>query len=69
VLAAYNLVVYAGVFAVQWGVGLAVDWCVGAGMGQVAAYRAAMAGYLLCGLGAYAWFLARGRRGHNAALP
>lgn len=66
-LSAYNLVIFVGVFVVQWGIGLAVDAFAGAGLATVPAFQAAMAVYLVCNAGAYAWFLLRGRR-HNV-LP
>ena len=64
-LSAYNLVIFAGVFVVQWGIGLAVDAFATAGLDTVPAFQGAMAVYLACNAGAYAWFLLRGRR-HNA---
>ena len=63
-LTAYNLVVFVGVFVVQWGVGLAVDGFMAAGLATVDAYRAAIALYLVCNTAAYAWFMWHGR-GHN----
>jgi len=63
-LSAYNLVVFVGVFVVQWGVGLAIDGFLAAGLATVDAYRAAVALYLVCNSAAYAWFMLRGR-GHN----
>ena len=63
-LSAYNLVIFVGVFVVQWGIGLAVDAFAAAGLATVPAFQAAMAVYLACNVGAYAWFLLRGRR-HN----
>lgn len=63
-LSAYNLVIFVGVFVVQWGVGLAVDGFMAAGLSTVDAYRAAVALYLACNVAAYAWFMRRGR-GHN----
>ena len=64
-LSAYNLVIFAGVFVVQWGIGLAVDAFAAAGLDTVPAFQGAMAVYLACNAGAYAWFLLGGRR-HNA---
>lgn len=58
-LSAYNLVIFAGVFCVQWGIGLAVDALRAAGLAPVAAFQAAFAGFGLLCLLAYAWFLAR----------
>lgn len=58
-LSAYNLVIFAGVFAVQWGIGLAIDALRAAGMAPVPAYQAAFGGFgAACAL-AYAWFLRR----------
>jgi MFS family permease len=58
-LSAYNLVIFGGVFAVQWGLGLAIDALQAAGGTPVTAFRIAFAGFGgLCAL-AYAWFLAR----------
>lgn len=63
-LSAYNLVIFAGVFVVQWGIGLAVDAFAAAGLSTVRSFQAAMAVYLACNAVAYAWFVVRGRR-HN----
>ena len=65
-LSAYNLVIFAGVFVVQWGIGLAVDAFAAAGLPTVQSFQAAMAVFLACNAGAYAWFVLRGRR-HNVA--
>lgn len=63
-LSAYNLVIFAGVFVVQWGIGLAVDAFAAAGLSTVPSFQAAMGVYLACNVAAYAWFLLRGQR-HN----
>lgn len=60
-LSAYNLVIFVGVFVVQWGVGLAVDGLAAAGASTLASYQGAMAMYLACNAAAYAWFVLRGR--------
>ncbi len=58
-LSAYNLVIFAGVFCVQWGIGLAIDALGASGLGTVEAFRVAFGGYAaLCGM-AYLWFLYR----------
>lgn len=64
VLSAFNLVIFSGVFAVQWGIGLAVDAFGALGLSTVGAFRAALGVYLACNVAAYAWFLAR--RADNA---
>jgi hypothetical protein len=58
-LSAYNLVIFAGVFVVQWGIGLAVDAFGALGWGTVAAFRGAMAAFLAMCVFGYGWFLLR----------
>lgn len=48
-LTAYNLVIFMGVFCMQWGIGLAVDLFLWLGLGTTPAFQAAMALFwLLC---------------------
>lgn len=63
-LSAYNLVIFAGVFAVQWGVGLAVDGFKALGLTEVQAFQAAMSAFLLCSAASYVYFLTA--KSHNA---
>jgi hypothetical protein len=56
-LSAYNLVVFAGVFAIQWGIGLAIDALRAAGLNREAAYQAALALFAVIGISAYLHFL------------
>ena len=56
-LSAFNLVIFCGVFAVQWGVGLLIDGFQALGWAQVAAYQGAIGVYGLCCIAAYAYFL------------
>jgi predicted MFS family arabinose efflux permease len=63
-LSAFNLVIFGGVFCVQWGIGLAIDAFVSRGWAPADAVRAAFALFGLCATAAYAWFLLRrGERG------
>lgn len=62
-LSSFNLLIFSGVFVVQWGIGLAVDGFRALGMMEVHAYQAAMCIYLLCSVGAYAQFLTA--KSHN----
>jgi MFS family permease len=55
-LAAFNLVIFAGVFVCQWGMGLAIDALVAAGWERAASHRAAMALLLLGTAAAGAWY-------------
>jgi MFS family permease len=64
-LSAFNLVIFAGVFSVQWGVGLLVDGLRASGLAEALAFRGAMAALGVCCLLAYLWFLVR-LRGHTA---
>ncbi len=56
-LSAYNLVIFAGVFVIQWGIGLLVDGFAAAGLGQVASFRAAMAVFFCCSVMSYGYFM------------
>ena len=60
-LSAYNLVIFAGVFIVQWGIGLLVDGFAALGWDTVAAFRGAMTAFLVACCFGYGWFLRRGR--------
>ncbi|MEP6823737.1 MAG: MFS transporter [Ramlibacter sp.] len=62
-LAAYNLVIFGGVFTLQWGIGLAVDGFAAAGLDVVDSFRAAMALFLACGIASYIFFLTA--KSHN----
>lgn len=55
-LSAYNLVVFCGVFAVQWGIGLTIDGFRALGWAEVAAYQGAWSVYALGYLAAYLYF-------------
>jgi predicted MFS family arabinose efflux permease len=61
-LSAFNLVIFAGVFAVQWGVGLGVDAFRASGLTEVAAFQAAMGLFLVTCLVSYGWFMLKARR-------
>ena len=56
-LSAYNLVVFAGIFVVQWGIGLAVDAGRNQGLTQVMAYQVALAVFAVCSFISWAFFL------------
>ena len=54
---AYNLAIFAGVFVVQWGIGLAVDGFAALGLSQVASFQGAMLVFLCCSIASYGYFL------------
>jgi predicted MFS family arabinose efflux permease len=56
-LSAYNLVIFAGVFVMQWGIGLLVDAFTALGWTTVAAFRGAMGAFLATCVFGYGWFL------------
>ena len=57
-LSAYNLVIFSGVFTVQWGIGLVVDGLRACAWTEPHAYQGAMGVYALCFFGAYSYYLA-----------
>lgn len=56
-LSAYNLVIFCGVFAVQWGVGLLIDGLRALQWSEVAAYQGALGAFGVCCIAAYLHFL------------
>ena len=56
-LSAYNLVIFGGVFVVQWGIGLLIDGFAAMGLAEVASFRAAMGVFLLSSAASYGYFL------------
>ena len=56
-LSAYNLIIFAGIFAVQWGIGLAVDAARSMGWGEVAAYQLAMSAYAVSSCLSWLYFV------------
>jgi predicted MFS family arabinose efflux permease len=64
-LTAYNLVIFMGVFVVQWSIGLGIDFFLWLGLASVRAYQAAFAVFWLACLLSYVhfWRAARPARG------
>jgi hypothetical protein len=60
-LSAFNLVIFGGVFCLQWGIGLAIDALVGAGWGEAEAFRIAFGAFWIGCAAAYAAFVRAGR--------
>jgi MFS family permease len=56
-LSAYNLVLFAGVFMVQWGIGLMIDGFKALGWQDVAAFQGAFGVFLACCVASYAYFV------------
>lgn len=61
-LSAYNLVVFLGIFVVQWGIGLVIDLGRANGWSTLSAYRGAVALLAGCCTLSYVWFLRRDER-------
>ena len=55
-LSAYNLVIFAGIFVVQWGIGLGVDLARGLGLSNAVAYQAAFGAFGICSLLSWLFF-------------
>jgi len=56
-LSAYNLVIFVGVFVVQWGIGLLVDRFRAAGWTEAAAFRGSLGVFLATSVASWGWFL------------
>jgi hypothetical protein len=56
-LSAYNLVIFIGVFALQWGIGLMVDAFKSVGWTEVAAFQGALGAYAVMCVLAYIHFV------------
>lgn len=61
-LSAFNLVIFGGVFCVQWGIGLLIDLLRALGWAPQAAFQAAFAVFAMLCVASYVWFLALGGR-------
>jgi MFS family permease len=56
-LSAYNLVVFAGIFVLQWGIGLLIDGFGALGLSELSSFRLAMAVFLACSVMSYGHFM------------
>ena len=56
-LSAFNLVIFGGVFSIQWGMGLLIDVFTALGWTPLQAFRATFAVFGVCGMLSYGWFL------------
>ena len=56
-MSGFNLVIFTGVFSVQWGIGLLVDAFEALGLAQIASFQAAFSVFLACCVAAYIYFL------------
>ena len=56
-LSAYNLVIFLGVFVLQWGIGVGIDVFSAAGASATDAFRATMGVYLVGSVASYLYFL------------
>ena len=65
-LSAYNLVIFSGVFVMQWGIGLAIEGFRALGFSEIQGFQAAMGTFLMCCVAAYLYFLIA--KSHNQAI-
>ena len=68
-LSAYNLVIFAGVFVIQWGVGLLIDGFQALGFSQTQSFQGAFAVLLACSIASYAHFLRSKSHNQETAVP
>jgi len=69
-LSAYNLVIFGGVFLLQWGIGAGVDLLQATGVAVVDAFRLTVAGFGVLALLGYLWFLGlASQSAHNRTRP
>ena len=66
-LSAYNLVIFAGVFVIQWGIGLMIDGIKALGFSEVQAFQGAFAVFLACSMASYGHFMMA--KSHNQPTP
>lgn len=55
-LSGYNLVIFAGVFVMQWGIGLLIDAFLAMGLSRVTSFQAALGVFFCCCIASYAFF-------------
>jgi antibiotic biosynthesis monooxygenase (ABM) superfamily enzyme len=63
---AYNLVIFVGIFVVQWGLGLLIDTLQTFGLPERLAFQTSMSLFLLCCIASYVYFLTI--KSHNQTL-
>ncbi|NMM08624.1 MFS transporter [Polaromonas sp.] len=56
-LSGYNLMIFSGIFVVQWGIGLLIDAFSATGLSEIASFQLAMAVFLCCCIASYGYFL------------
>ena len=66
-LSAFNLVIFSGIFFIQWGIGLVIDALRRSGVGEASAFRIAFAVFGACCVLAYLWYLRPG--GSRSSTP
>jgi hypothetical protein len=69
-LSAFNLVIFAGVFSIQWGIGLLIDAALAFGASETNAFRIALGAFAVCSAASYAWLFGRAAAvADNPAVP
>ena len=63
-----NLMVFAGAFSLQWGLGVLIDLLLAAGRSAADAHRAAFVALFVLQLAAPLWMLAGARKGRSASV-
>ena len=68
-LSAFNLIIFSGVFSIQWCIGLAIDGLRRAGLSEASSFRLAFAMFGICCLVSYIWYLRPLGRRLSTASP
>ena len=66
-LSGYNLVIFSGVFIVQWGIGLLIDAFAALGLDTIGSFRGALLVFLACSAASYGYFMLANRDNHGTA--
>lgn len=66
-LSAFNLVIFSGVFFIQWGIGVGIDAFGALGWDASRSFRATLAIHLACCVAAYLWFVIPRRQSGSGA--
>ena len=64
-LSGYNLVIFSGVFIVQWGIGLLIDAFAALGLDTIGSFRGALLVFLACSAASYGYFMLASRDKDN----
>ena len=68
-LSAFNLIIFSGVFCIQWLIGVGIDGCRSLGLTEPEAYRISLGVFGLCCAASYAWYVWPPKRWRGSEGP